>query len=148
MLRKNFGSAAVDASDEPQQASRNRAMVHHCQLIHCQPDVCYRDLCSMYTGLATVGRGAPTKPPLLGPKNTAKLWVRSSWYVIRSSPRFLVAVANGPEAYSSFTDLVLALFPILIIWKLKMETRIKLGLIGVMSLGVLYVQHFKLHHRS
>lgn len=39
-------------------------------------------------------------------------------------------------AFSSFSDLVLALFPILIVWKLQMETRLKIGLAGVMGLGV------------
>jgi len=35
-------------------------------------------------------------------------------------------------------DFTLALFPSVLIWKLKMEWREKLGVIVAMSLGVLY----------
>jgi len=39
-------------------------------------------------------------------------------------------------AFSSFSDLVLALFPILIVRKLHMELKLKIGLVIVMGLGV------------
>jgi hypothetical protein len=40
-------------------------------------------------------------------------------------------------AFSSFSDLVLALFPILIVWNLQMKLKLKAGLAAVMGLGVI-----------
>ncbi len=48
----------------------------------------------------------------------------------------------GPEAdfrtaYSSFSDVVLAVFPTTVLWNLQMERRIKISLAFVMGLGIL-----------
>ena len=40
-------------------------------------------------------------------------------------------------AFSALTDLVLALFPVILIWNLKMKKNVKVGLASAMSLGVL-----------
>ena len=48
-----------------------------------------------------------------------------------------IAVAQG--AYSAFTDFLLALFPIVIVWKLQMSLTRKLSMCLLMGFGVLYV---------
>lgn len=40
-------------------------------------------------------------------------------------------------AYSSFSDVVLAIFPVTVLWNLQMERRIKISLAFVMGLGIL-----------
>lgn len=50
-------------------------------------------------------------------------------------------------AFSAFSDGVLAIYPIFIIWNLQMAKRMKLGLGLVMALGILCVPHHS-HIRS
>lgn len=45
-------------------------------------------------------------------------------------------IDNG-LAYSVFTDLVCALLPIVVVWKVKISTKTKIGVSCLMSLGLI-----------
>jgi hypothetical protein len=49
----------------------------------------------------------------------------------------VIALGIFAAAYSAAMDIVLATFPSLIIWKLQMQRREKVGIIIAMSLGVM-----------
>lgn len=67
---------------------------------------------------------------------TRKLWEQSiSGSCLK--PYIQQDVGFFQASFSSFSDLVLALFPLIIIWKLQMRRAVKLGLGCAMSLGLL-----------
>lgn len=48
-------------------------------------------------------------------------------------------ILTSLQAYSSFSDFVLAIFPSTWLWKLNMKIRVKISLAVVMGLGILFV---------
>lgn len=52
-------------------------------------------------------------------------------------PKYIYAPADPSQAYSSFTDFILALFPITVLWDLQMKIRVKVSLAIIMGLGIL-----------
>ena len=48
-------------------------------------------------------------------------------------------LAKVRVAYGVVADFTLALFPISIVWNLKVDMKTKFGLVSLMCLGVLYV---------
>jgi len=84
----------------------------------------------------------------------AKCWnpqTQASYAVFQgcgcTSYRTYQSLANVVTAYGTAADFVLALFPILIIWKLQVDKKTKFGLVGLMCLGVLCVSPFHSFHR-
>jgi len=64
------------------------------------------------------------------------LWDSSITDAVCFSPLGLRACAYFNASCSIFADLVFALLPIPILWKVKINTRVKIALVGILSLGL------------
>lgn len=51
--------------------------------------------------------------------------------------RFLIMKADRRAAMSAFLDIALSLLPIYFMWQIQLSTKLKAGICGLMSLGLL-----------
>ena len=73
--------------------------------------------------------------------------IKFAYYSNSTSPRHCCLLSqdrgtNCLPAVNSATDLFLAVFPIPVFWNLNLKTRVKLGLIILLSLGLVYALRF------
>ena len=84
---------------------------------------------------------------LLGPKDWDMLetdhirrrGMGSSWY--GHCYQLHVPEINIAQAYAIFSDLTCSLLPAVVLWKIKIDIRLKIGVCCLMSLGLMYISH-------
>ena len=79
-----------------------------------------------------------SKPKLLGSKDPTRRGIRTSRLVLHAPTHTVVDISdNASPAFSAFTDLVLAIFPLFVLRGLQMDLKLKISLIVLLGLGVL-----------